>query len=265
MPLIRSTPAPAKPRPPKVPAELLHLGPYAIPGIGERLVRVCLPPGARTARNRPPLLFMWDGQNVFDDAPSFSGGWHLHRAVERRARGRKTAPVVVGLDHGGVQRIAELSPFPSPMGPALLPTLLEWVCAALIPDMQARFDLSRGPASTVVGGSSMGGLASLYAHLRRPDVFGGAWAMSPSLFLGRGGIFRMIGETPKPWRTRIYIDAGGREAHGALVHSGDRLKVLLQQRGWHTDELLWHVAKHGTHNERHWRARTPRALRFFYG
>lgn len=258
---------PPKPagRRPHQPAEILHLGAHVIPGVGTRGVRVCLPPGVRTARRRPPLLFMFDGQNVFDDAPSFAGGWHLHRAVERRSRGRRRAPVVVGLEHGGPLRIRELSPWATPWGPGLLDPLLSWVADSLVPELRERFHLASGPENAIVGGSSMGGFAALYAHLERPDVFGGAWAMSPSLHVGRGGIFRKVAETAKPWQTRVYLDAGGREAQGALVRGGSHLAGMMRQRGWQGDELLWRVVKRGAHNERHWRARSPRALRFFFG
>lgn len=246
------------------PPELRVLGPVAIPGVGERLIRVCIPHGAHRAGARPPLLFMWDGQNIFDDAPSFAGGWHLHTAVARRAQRRRTAPVIVGLDHGGARRLGELNPF-MPKGQGCFEPLLAHLCDTLIPQLSRELNLAEGPGQRVVGGSSLGGLASLAAHLGRPDVFGGAWAMSPSLFAGRWGIFRSVSARPKPWRTRIYLDAGGREAGGHLVHAGQRLKAHLHAHGWQGDEVLWHVTKSGAHNERHWRRRSPRALRFFYG
>ena len=84
---------------------VLHLlGPFDIPRIGPRRVRVYLPPG-RKAPSPRPVLYVFDGQNVFDDGPSFAGGWHLHHTAPRLATQRREAPVVIGIDHGGVERI----------------------------------------------------------------------------------------------------------------------------------------------------------------
>ena len=109
-------------------------------------------PGA-PAPASPPLLLMFDGQNIFDDGPSFAGGWHLHAAVERRARSRRraVAPVVLGLEHGGVLRMRELNPF-APDG--RLDAQLDWIEGTLLPDVRAR--LGRALCEVWVGGASMG-------------------------------------------------------------------------------------------------------------
>jgi enterochelin esterase-like enzyme len=208
---------------------------------------------------------MWDGQNVFDDASAFAGGWRLHECVARRLRRGRTVPVVVGLNHGGGMRLRELSPFPTPLGEPLLEPLLAWVCDRLIPLLRKEFGTQEHPAGTTVGGSSMGGLAALFAHLRRPDVLGGAWCMSPSVFSGEGGsLYTTVQKTPKPWTTRVYLDAGGREAGGKLLKATQGIALLLRARGWSRKELLWWPVKTGQHNERHWRRRSARAMRFFY-
>lgn len=242
----------------------VNLGPVDIPGVGPRLVRVALPPGYDQSRTRHPLLLMWDGQNIFEDEPSFAGGWHVHTAVARRAHRGKVAPVVVGVDHGGPMRIRELAPWP-PGGHSVHQPLLDWVANTLVPALQWQFRLNAGPGGVTVGGSSLGGLAALHAHLRRPDVFGNALVMSPSLFLGRNAIFEVLRQTSKPWHTKIYLDAGGREAGGKLQRLTQRLRDQLQGQGWHGHELLYRVVKTHDHNEYAWRRRMPRALRFLYG
>jgi len=93
------------------PGQINFLGPFETPGLAPRLIMVYLP------RTYDPFgenfaLYMFDGQNVFDDLPSFSGGWYLHEAVEGLAKSRRPQPVVIGIDHGGPGRNLELSPFP---------------------------------------------------------------------------------------------------------------------------------------------------------
>ncbi|MEW5854079.1 MAG: alpha/beta hydrolase-fold protein [Myxococcota bacterium] len=255
---------PRRRRTPSRKGQLQQLGPFDIPHVGSRLVRLYLPPGYHEKTDLHPLLVMWDGQNVYDDGPSFAGGWHLHEALDRRAARRKQVPVVAAIDHGGGLRIRELAPYYT-NGEPLLDPLLDWVTRNLLKLLHDTYRLKREPEFTYVGGSSLGGLASLYAHFRHPQAFGGCMAMSPSLFLGRGSIFRFVESQPKPWRTKVYVDGGGNEMRGTLLRMGDQLAGILRAKGYNDQELMWRPVKRGAHNERHWRARLPKALRFLYG
>jgi enterochelin esterase-like enzyme len=158
------------------PGQIHLLGPLEVPGHEPRLVRVYLP-STFTPEAPRFTLYMFDGQNVFDDAPSFSGGWYLHEAIEKLARTSRPAPVVVGIDHGGPRRIDELSPFEMAGSAGRLGVLLDWMADSLRPRLAAELPLIDGPVGAVVGGSSMGGLAALFAHWRMPECFGGALAM----------------------------------------------------------------------------------------
>ncbi len=155
---------------------IVDLGTFSGPGLAPRRARAYVP--SRPAAKRS-VLVMFDGQNAFGDEGSFAGGWHSHEAVERMAAAR--APVIVAIDHGGAERIAELG---APSSPKLA-SFVDLVVDQVLPAAHERFALAYGPAAHVVGGSSMGGLAALYMHFRRPEVFGGAIAMSPSLWFGR--------------------------------------------------------------------------------
>lgn len=229
------------------------------------MVRVFLPPGYADTLERYPALLMWDGQNIFEDQPSYAGGWHVHRVVAARAAGGKVAPVVIGIDHGGPSRIQELSAWPTPAGPPLVDAMLGWIKRHLIPHLRSHVRLHYGPQHWVVGGSSMGGLASLYAHFRHHSLFGGVLAMSPSLFVNAGGLFDFVAHQPRPHPSRIYLDAGGEEGDGVMLAYAERLAQMLYLRGWGPESLRWRPVHHGRHSERHWAARLPNALRFLYG
>ncbi len=236
-------------------------GPYEIiPGVApKRHVRVYEPRRAREGDR--PALVLFDGQNVFDDAPSFAGGWHAHRTVERLARS-VMPPVVLGIDHGHEHRISELSPFDFGSTRGSLDALLDWLARWLLPKLRSEHQLTSDPARTIIGGSSMGGLAALYAHLKRPDVFGGAIAMSPSLWVGRGAIMRFAERHPPRPGARIYLDAGAKEAGGRMLQAAERMASIL---GESPASIKFVADARGQHREADWRRRLLPAMRFHFG
>jgi predicted alpha/beta superfamily hydrolase len=245
------------------PGQLHLLGPLAVPGHTPRLVRVYLP-STFTAEVPRFTLYMFDGQNLFDDPPSFSGGWRLHEAIEKLASGKRPAPVVVGIDHGGGKRIDELSPFEFEGSAGRLDVLLDWITGSLMPRLGAELPLVGGPAGAVVGGSSMGGLAALYAHFRNARSFGGALVMSPSFWVHNAAILRWVQEQPTPELSRIYLDCGVREGRGTVLPQVAAVAAYLATRGYGPDRLMFRPDPRGSHSEASWRRRLPRALRFFY-
>jgi predicted alpha/beta superfamily hydrolase len=197
---------------------------------------------------------MLDGQNAFGDEGSFAGGWYAHETVEKLTK----APAIVAIDHGGPDRIAELG---APSSPKLA-LFIDLVVDAILPAAHARAALGYGPEMHHVVGSSMGGLAALYMHFRRPDVFGGAVCMSPSLWYERRGIFGYIDRQPNPLRSRIYLDAGMKEAGGRLVSVVEMMGARLRDRKL---RVMVRIDPRGTHQEASWRRRLPKALRFIFG
>jgi predicted alpha/beta superfamily hydrolase len=202
---------------------IYKLGPFEVPGIeGERYVRV-YPSTEKRGPSPAPVLYMFDGQNIFHDDPSYSGGWYLHHAVHDLTAVGKTAPVVVGIDHGNENRVHELSPFACAESRGELHHMLRWIVRELRPRINKEFHVSQDVGSTAIGGSSMGGLAALYGHFRRPDVFGAALCMSPSLWFAQHKIYEHLAGQPLPWSSRIDIDAG--------AHEGDMHRAAPKMSG----------------------------------
>ncbi|MRG95368.1 alpha/beta hydrolase [Polyangium spumosum] len=239
------------------------LGPFHVPGLSARHVRVYVPPRRGTAK--PPVFYLFDGQNLFHDEPSFAGGWHLHEVAGRLAARGERVPVIVGIDHGGHERIDELSPFPTHGGAGRLELLLDWMRGGLGPHIEHHFGVSTDPLDTGVGGSSMGGLAALYVHHRAPDRFGLVMSMSPSLQIGQGALFGWLDGHPRPRASRIYLDAGAQEAGGGLLRAAERLAETFARRGYDASSLKFVAAKRGAHDEKSWRRRAPGAIRFLFG
>lgn len=236
------------------------LGPFDVPQVGPRHVRVYVPPGPTSAHR--PVLYLFDGQNIFHDAPSYAGGWHVHRTTQRFGAQKKVAPIVVGIDHGGAARVDELGGWAK--GDGRTDALLDWMGATLLPRIRADYGASSDPAHVGIGGSSMGGLGALYAHFKRPEHFGLVLAMSPSLWFGSGKVFDFIAGASKPWTSRIYLDAGSLEGGGRMLAAAQRLADHLRGRGWDDASLRFVAAKRGTHSEKHWQKRAPEALRFLF-
>lgn len=264
-----SMPPPSRAPRSLAPAAQMHtLGPYSVPGVKlpERRVRVYVPRGHDAGKRPQPVLVLLDGQNVFDDHGSYAGGWYAHEAVDELSPRANYRPLLVAIDHGGDKRIDELGPFAhGPRGGrGTTDHLLAWIGEKLLPEVRTRFGGWEGPVGTAIGGSSMGGLAALYAHFRRPDLFGGALAMSPSFWFGSRGVFRFVAEQPNPWVSRVYLDCGAREGGGRMSPLVEDMAAHLRGRGYDDRSLLLRIDGRGTHSERHWRRRLPRALRFMY-
>jgi predicted alpha/beta superfamily hydrolase len=245
------------------PGQLHIIGPLVVPGHPPRRVRVYLPVSFSPTEPRFGL-YMFDGQNLFDDFPSFAGGWKLNETIERLERDCSRVPIAIGIDHGNEARIQELSPFDIEQGPSTINSLLDWIADTLAPRLQAELPLVPGPIGAVIGGSSMGGIASLYAHFHRRDAFGGVLAMSPSLWLADGEMVHWIAQQEKPEVSRVYIDCGVREGKGKILPLVAAVAADLTERGWDNDQLMFRPDMRGAHNERSWQRRLPKALRFFY-
>lgn len=245
--------------------EVNVLGPFAVPGFAARHLRIYLPRGYSPDQEGGNFaLWMFDGQNIFGDEGSFSGGWHLHGAVERMARPGRQLPVIIGIDHGHAERIRELSPFDWEGEPGQSAAFLDWITGTLMPILGAALRLKEGAVGAVAGGSSMGGLAALWSHFHYPHAFGGALAMSPSIWLADRALFADLQKQPDPLLSRIYLDMGGREDKGRMLPLAAALAEDLKNRGWDADRLLWRPDAKGGHNEASWRRRLPKALRFLY-
>jgi predicted alpha/beta superfamily hydrolase len=226
-----------------------------------RRLLVYLPPTYDEGSRRYPVLYMHDGQNLFDPATSFAGAWDVDETMEA-AHAEGLDAIVVGIPNQGDERLNEYSPFVDPrLGGGKGERYVAFLCDTVKPLIDADFRTLPGREHTGVVGSSMGGLISLYAFFRRPEVFGLVGAMSPSLWFARRAIFDYIQRAPFV-PGRIYLDAGTREGRGELSDVR-RLCRLLRARGYREGaDLLCAIEKGAGHDESAWGHRLPRELRF---
>lgn len=221
----------------------------------ERMVLLYLPASYNAGDRRYPVVYLQDGQNLFDPNTAYCGQtWQVGETMTRLA-GEGIEAIVIGAYHTEQQRICEYNPFPywrDGCGHLYANFLTE----TLKPLVDHDFRTLDDPAHTLVGGSSMGGLISLYAWCTRPDVFGRALVMSPSLWVAHGAAYDLARERLAPG-SKLYIDNGSRES------SARPLATLALERGCREGEDLLYVQGKGhRHTEAAWARRLPDALRW---
>jgi predicted alpha/beta superfamily hydrolase len=225
-----------------------------------RYVDVYLPDSYDGGRTRYPVVYMQDGQNLSDPAIAFAGQtWHLHEGLSWLA-GRGIEPIVVGI-HNTMGRLAEYSPFPDPKhgggdGDRYARFLIDTVKERI----DATYRTRRERSATVVAGSSMGGLISMFLFFRRPSPFGAAAVISPSIWFGGRRILDFV-ETARQTRGWIYLDVGTAEGSETL-RNARALKRVLRRKGYRKDRLRYVEAEGHQHREADWAWRLPQALEF---
>ena len=233
-----------------------------MPGLDRsRTVRIYLPPGYAGGTDRYRVIYMADGQNLFDDATSYAGEWGVDESMDELARCCGFEAIVVGIDHGGERRMNELSPWPNPgFGVAEGEAYLRFVVEVVKPFIDRTYRTRPGRADTAIIGSSMGGLAAHYALLARPDVFGGAGVLSPSYWFSERA-FELAGSAALPPDARVFLYVGGAEGDN-MVPDAERMHQLLHPRLG--ERVVLEVAPDARHHEAAWRAVFPRVVRWLF-
>ena len=236
----------------------------------DRNVRVFLPPGYESESDRRyPVLYLHDGQNLFDPDASFIKGeyWRAGETATALIADDRIAPlIIVGVDNAGAQRLHEYTPTCDRRrgggGAAAYGQLL---VKELKPFIDSRYRTLPEAHSTGLGGSSLGALVSLYLGLKHPDVFGRLAVMSPSVWWDRRAILRNVREARATPRPRMWVDIGTREGRHH-VDNARLLKVGLLKNGWvEGDDLHYEEVPDATHSEGAWAARFDRVLQFLFG
>ena len=225
-----------------------------------RGVDVYLPESYGEGRRRYPVVYMQDGQNLSDPSIAFAGNtWRLPDGLPWLAE-RGIEPIVVGI-HNTAERLSEYSPFEDARhGGGDGDRYARFLIDTVKPRIDASYRTRKDRASTVVAGSSMGGLISLYAFFRRPSAFGAAAVLSPSIWFGGREILSFV-QNARMTTGRLYLDVGTNEG-AATLRNARALNRLLRRKGYKGDALRYLEAPGAQHREADWAWRLPQALEF---
>lgn len=235
-----------------------------------RRVAVYLPPGYESSTERYPVLYMQDGQNLFDvDTERGGQKWGIDAICDRLIGSGELPPFIVVAVDNTPDRIPEYTPVPDPgYGGGRGDLYGKFLIDELKPFVDANLRTLPGPENTGLMGSSLGGLISLHVGLGRPDVFSRVGALSPSLWWADEELTkRLESSAPPQSRARVWLDMGTREGDnpGQRVAETRVLGGVLQARGWREgDDLAVRVIDGAGHNEGAWRERAAEVLKFLF-
>jgi hypothetical protein len=262
-------------------------------GLLPRKVIVWLPPGYDSeSTRRYPVLYMHDGQNLFDPSRAYGGrSWEAHTTAERLIREGKIEPfILVGIDNS-VHRFREYAPqkpletVPDSVrmglrpqmreGPLLADQYLKWISDSLVPSIDLRYRTKARAECRAMAGSSMGGLISLYGLCEYPELFGSAACLSthwPIRLDSNSSVFRKAFEpylfdklgaasAPKP---RVYFDRGSATLDRFYPPHQTAIDSCFEYWEYPDDRWLSLKFEGAEHNEQAWAARFDGVLLWLF-
>ncbi|MEO8200874.1 MAG: alpha/beta hydrolase-fold protein [Gemmatimonadota bacterium] len=238
------------------------MGTVVSPQLGNtREILVYLPYSYQRSRRRYSVIYMQDGQNLFDPRTSFAGDWGLLDGLTTLPR-RTVEPIIVAISNAGEDRLSEYSPFVDAKGlGGQGDRYLDFVLDTVKPAIDQVFRTNAGRSGTGIAGSSMGGLISLYGFFRRPESFGFVASLSPSLWFADRAIFPFVESAPHV-PGKVYLDIGTAEGAESLANAR-RMRALLLAKGYRDGlDFRWMEESGGDHTEAAWGRRFKAALPF---
>jgi len=234
----------------------------------EHDVIVYLPPGyEEDIERRYPVLYMQDGQNLFDASTSFAGEWRLDEAAEQMIAAGLVAPlIIVGVYNAGAYRVDEYTPTRDSAKRAggKADRYGRMLVEELKPFIDSEYRTLPEPRSTGIGGSSLGGLVSLYLALKYSGIFWNVAVLSPSVWWDNRFIVRRVRALNAAPPLRVWLSTGTAEGDG-VVAGARRVRDALVAKGWTEGESLhYEEIEGGRHSESAWADVAPAMLHFLY-
>lgn len=241
-----------------------HITPYDL----DRTVYLYLPDDWQTGGRRYPVFYMFDGHNLFFDSTATYGTcWGLKDYFDAHPDF-----IVVGVDcnHEGNERLVEYCPYNTRHWGGLRGTgkaYMRWLVEELKPYIDAHWPTRPERRWTAIGGSSMGGLMSLYAIAAHGDVFSRAACLSPSLRICMGPLLADLRKAEFPSATRVYISWGEQECRGKKglgEYTANVLELTHVLQGKGAEVWPW-LQRDGGHCEADWARQVSQYMKFLFG
>lgn len=237
---------------------------FEMPGLDrQRKLRIYLPPDYEKSESKYPVLYMHDGQNLFDDATSYAGEWGVDETLNKLSKQNKLSLIVVGIDNSQDKRMNELSPWENAdFGVAEGKQYMDFIVKTIKPIIDKRYRTLPDQQNTAIMGSSMGGLISHYAIFEYSNVFSKAGIFSPSFWYA-DKVYAFSQASKLNQNARLYFIMGSDEGGNAV---GDMQKMVtqLKQQNIPTENVHSKVISGGEHNEKLWREQFEHAILWLF-
>lgn len=228
---------------------------YYIPQLKrKRRIWIYLPPDYAKSKKNYPVLYMHDGQNLFDNATSYAGEWGVDEYLDSIFKKGKKEVIVIGIDNGLSKRMNEYNPWKfQNYGKGEGNKYVDFLVKNLKPFVDQHYRTLKNKQNTFIAGSSMGGLISLYAVLKYPKVFGGAGIFSPAFWTASGMDSTVIADAKK-MNSRLFFYAGGKEGD-SMIPDMKRIEKEIKSRS--SSPIKEIIDPNAQHNEAAWRKYFP--------
>ncbi|MBY0481940.1 MAG: alpha/beta hydrolase [Chitinophagaceae bacterium] len=225
----------------------------------KRRIWLYLPKNYAVSGKTYPVIYLNDGQNLFNEQTSAYGEWGVDECLDSLQMQIGKEAIIVGIDHGGDKRMNEYNPYDHIQfgkGEGML--YADFLATTLKPFIDSRYRTLKGPEYTFVGGSSMGGDISLYTVLQYPNIFGGAFVFSPALWV-TPALYELAEKFTSTTMPKFYFYAGGKES-ATMVSDMKKMTDILEKKS--RIQIRKVVSPLGQHNEASWRSEFPDAYKW---
>jgi predicted alpha/beta superfamily hydrolase len=229
----------------------------------QRTIRLYLPPSYHKLEKYYSVIYMHDGQNLFDDVTAHAGEWGVDESLNKLAEKYGFEVIVVAIDNGGDLRMNELSPWGNKrFGEAQGEQYMNFIVEVVKPYIDTNFRTKPDRLHTAIFGSSMGGLISHYAVHAYPEVFSKAGVFSPSYWYSQE-VFSYTQLKKIQLDTRLYVMYGDKEGDGMIADT-NKMQRQLKQQGHPRKNTLFKRVPDGEHNEQLWGTEFTEAIQWLY-
>jgi len=238
---------------------------FEIPQLNRtRRIWIYLPPDYDGSKKSYPVIYMHDGQNLFDESTAFSGEWQVDETLDELYKNKKFGLIVIGIDHGGSKRTDEYSPWKNAKynGGGEGDAYLDFIVNTLKPYMDKNYRTLNNKQNTAIMGSSLGGLISHYSALKYPQTFGLIGIFSPAFGFSED-CYDFASKHSTIEDIRMYFLAGDDESP-TMVSNMNKMITLMKSTGFDQQNILSKVVSGGEHNEKLWRENFEEAISWLF-
>ena len=238
---------------------------FIIPNLNKisHKIWVYLPPDYYETSKKYPVIYMHDGQNLFDNATSFIGEWEVDETLNKLFNKTGKGFIVVGIENAGEERINEYTPWKhEKYGGGKGEIYINFIVNTIKPYIDSKYRTKKSAKHTGLMGSSLGGLISYYGGLKYPNTFGKIGALSTSFWFSNK-VEEFTKEYGNTKNVKLFLLVGEKEGE-EMVFGTEKTKKLILETGFKSKNIKSKIAPEGNHNEAFWKSEFLEVVKWLY-